>query len=134
MEVSKLIRKYKLQGHPDSIDIQFSSSKSDVGERLQFEIDRALNSNYRPSNYLIISPPKNVDNGLSTVNNQRIGIKLEADVNSNRLHTNKYGIVTDTVSFLPYIGIWDMIKYNGVSRIVGPDGEFLLNNFYIQRI
>ena len=134
IEISKLIRKYKLQGHPDSIDIQFSSSKSDVGERLQFEIDKILNSNYSPvsSSNLIISPSTNANDGHSTSINQRIAIELEEDVNSNHLHTNNYGVVTDTVSFLPYIGIWDMIKYNGVGRIVGPDGKFLLNKFYLQ--
>ena len=36
---------------------------------------------------------------------------------------NSYGVVTDTVSFLPFVGIWDVEKYNGVNRVIGADGE-----------
>ena len=38
--------------------------------------------------------------------------------------TNSYGVVTDTVSFLPFVGIWDVEKYNGVNRVIGADGEY----------
>ena len=42
-------------------------------------------------------------------------------------NTIKYNVVTDTVSFLPYIGTWNINDYNGlakvVSTIVEPDGR-----------
>lgn len=55
--------------------------------------------------------------------NQRISLSEETS-DQNMI---KYNVVTDTVSLLPYIGIWDINDYNGlekvVSTIVEPDGK-----------
>ena len=130
LQLSKLIRKYRLLGYTDSIDIQFSSSKTNVGERLQIELEEILDqtyySDFSPTTSQPIVPANLHANGSLKLSNQRISLGGEE---SSRFYPITYDIVTDTVSFLPYIGIWDISDYNGVKRIIGPDGKILFYHF-----
>ena len=119
-ELAKLIRKYKLQGHPDSIDIQFSSASKEVGERLQIELDSVLNQGY----FAIV----NSDESDPTINSSISALPRSSDIRDEDLiypesYQNSYGVVSDTVSFLPFVGVWDVGKYNGIKRVIGADGN-----------
>ena len=119
-ELAILIRKYRLQGHPDSIDIQFSSSNQKVGERLQEELNAVLDQGYFSVAYS--------NSSFETHNSSISALPRSSYVEGDDLlypdtYQNSYGVVTDTVSFLPYVGIWDVEKYNGVNRVIGPDGK-----------
>ena len=120
-ELAILIRKYKLQGFPDSIDIQFSSSSKEVGERLQNELGSVLDQGY----FSIA----NSNDSYQTDNSSASALPRSYDIEDEDLiypnsFQNSYGVVTDTVSFLPYVGIWDVEKYNGVNRVIGADGKY----------
>ena len=109
-----------MQGHPDSIDIQFSSSNQEVGERLQDELNAVLDQGYFSVAYS--------NSSFETDNSSLSALPRSTYVEGDDLlypdtYQNSYGVVTDTVSFLPYVGIWDVEKYNGVNRVIGPDGK-----------
>lgn len=101
-----------MQGYADSVDLQFSTSKVEVGEQLQVELEGVLEHDSIAIESL---PP-----AQSSV--RRIAI-AEAEI--DRSYPNIYGVVTDTVSLLPYVGLWDISNYNGVNRVIGPDGMIL---------
>ena len=112
IELAKIIEKYKLQGYADSIDLQFSTSKVEIGEKLQVELEGVLEHD----SIAIESLPPEQSSVRRTAN--------EA-VETYSSYPNIYGIVTDTVSLLPYVGLWDISDYNGVNRVIGPDGRIL---------
>ena len=108
-----------MQGYPDSIDIQFSSSDKEVGERLQLELETILDQEYS----IDYSNGSNQNNGSIISALPRSSNINEDDLIYPNTRGNSYGVVTDTVSFLPFVGIWDVEKYNGVNRVIGADGE-----------
>ena len=114
-----------MQGFPDSIDIQFSSSSKEVGERLQNELGSVLDQGY----FSIA----NSNDSYPTDNSSVSALPRSSDIEDEDLiypnsFQNSYGVVTDTVSFLPYVGIWDVEKYNGVNRVIGADGKYDVKN------
>ena len=112
IELARIIEKYKLQGYADSVDLQFSTSKVEIGEQLQVELEGVLEHD---SIAIETLPPEQ-----SSV--RRIA---NAEAELDRSYPNIYGVVTDTVSLLPYVGLWDISNYNGVNRVIGPDGTML---------
>ena len=115
-----------MQGYTDSIDIQLSSSNKRVGEKLQIELENVLEQTYyshRTAAKLERELPlERSYNKSSLLSKQSIIVDEEAPL---RFYPNAYGIVTDTVSFLPYVGIWDIEAYNGVKRIIGQNGKLI---------
>ena len=116
-----------MQGYSDSIDIQFSSSNDEVAEQLQLELEIALEQTYYSEGSPDEPQPRSsvgstFKNSVQP-SNRRILKDLE---DSNPFYWPSYGIVTDTVSLLPYVGIWDVADYNGVNRVIGPDGKIVI--------
>ena len=128
-ELSRLIQKYQLLGPINPIDLQFSSSDAEVGKRLQLE----LGEMFEQLEYLNVPPtpstPTPIVSGTtkhhqsSNSSNLRVSLSEEA-IDKN---TIQYNVVTDTVSFLPYIGMWNINDYNGLAKVVStiaePDGK-----------
>ena len=101
-----------MQGYADSVDLQFSTSKAEIGEHLQVELEGVLEHDSIAIETIPLEQ--------STV--RRI---TNAEAETDRSYPNIYGVVTDTVSLLPYVGLWDISNYNGVNRVIGPDGRML---------
>ena len=101
-----------MQGYADSVDLQFSTSKAEIGEHLQVELEGVLEHD---SIAIETIPPE--QSSVRRITN--------AEAETDRSYPNIYGVVTDTVSLLPYVGLWDISDYNGVNRVIGPDGTML---------
>ena len=112
IELARIIEKYKLQGYADSVDLQFSTSKVEIGEQLQVELEGVLEHD---------------SIAIETIAPEQSSVRriTNAEAETDRSYPNIYGVVTDTVSLLPYVGLWDISNYNGVNRVIGPDGRML---------
>ena len=137
IELARLIRKYHLQGYSDSIDIQFSSSNGKVAKQLQYELTMALEENHFSdvSHYKqqSSSPFELTFYTALLLENIRILINRGDSV---PLYGLSYGIVTDTVSLLPYVGTWDLADYDGIDRLIGSNGKISIfpHSFYSPKI
>ena len=101
-----------MQGYADSVDLQFSTSKAEIGEHLQVELEGVLEHD---------------SIAIETIAPEQSSVRriTNAQAETDRSYPNIYGIVSDTVSLLPYVGLWDISDYNGVNRVIGPDGRIL---------